>query len=82
MKHIAPATIRQAPRTKYVHDAMTGRVITSRTVGLGDPFSGQWIVEAIASAFECEADDVSCVETDDGEFFVINGERVAYVDVN
>jgi hypothetical protein len=71
----------KAHRTKYVHDALTHRVITSRAVALTNPFSGDWITEAIASAFEVKPEAVECVETDDGEFFTINGERVAYVSV-
>ena len=81
MKHIQPSTLVAHQRTKYVHDALTHRVIASRTVAQTNPFSGDWITEAIASAFEVRPDDVECVETADGDFFVIDGERVAYVDV-
>lgn len=72
----------KGPRTKYIMDALTHRVITSRTVALTDPFNGDWITEAIASAFEVSPDDVECVESEDGEFYVIAGERVAFVECN
>lgn len=69
------------PLVKYIH-RMDGSVITSRTVALTNPWSAEWIGEAFAGEYNCRADDVSCVEADDGEFFVIDGERVGYVEVN
>ena len=67
-------------RTKYLHD-MTGRVITSRTVALCDPYSGDWITEAIVSKFECSPDDVGTVETDEGERITARGEVIGYISV-
>lgn len=68
-------------RVKYVHCALTGRVITSRTVALTNPFCGQWIFNAVADSLECDVDDLTTLETDEGEFIELNGERVAYVSV-
>lgn len=70
------------PRVKYVHEYLSGRVITSRKVSDTDPYSGEWIVDAIACSFDVRSDAVECVETDEGEFYTIDGERVAYVEVN
>lgn len=82
MKHIAPTTVRPAPsKVKYVHDLLTGRVITSRTVGTS-PWNGQWIFEAVAVWNECDVDDLATVETDDGEFIALKGKPVAEVRVN
>lgn len=81
MRHFSPTTIIRAPLVKYVH-RMDGSVITSRKVALGNPWDGSWITNAIATDLECDPDDVECVETDDGEFFVVKGERVGFVDTN
>lgn len=71
------------PKVKYVHDLLTGRVITSRTVGLYDPTKQwDWISRHVAEWNECEVEDVGCVETDDGEFITVKGKPVAEVRVN
>ncbi len=73
MKHfvqIAPAT-----PTKYIHDALTGRVIDSRPISFDANWN--WISQAVASWFDCSAEDVRCVETDEGDACVVDGEVVA-----
>lgn len=67
--------------TKYLHDALTGHVITSRTVALCNPYSGDWITQAIVSKFECSPDEVDCIETNDGERITARGEVVGYISV-
>ncbi len=76
------ATPARAPLVKYVHDLISGRVIASRYVADMDPYSGEWITEAIATWFECTKDDVDCIETDDGDRWTVRGEIVASVEVN
>lgn len=67
-------------RTKYVHCALTHRVITSREVALTNPWDGTWIHEAVASWIgHCTADEL----TEDEDGFIVRGkEPVAYVEVN
>lgn len=67
---------------KYLHDYLTGRVIGRKTVALCDPYSGEWITDAMVEEFQCRRDDVGCVETETGEFMTVRGEIVAYVDTN
>lgn len=44
-------------------------------------FNGwDWITRNIASHFECDEDDIECVETDAGDVFTVKGEPVAYFD--
>lgn len=67
------------PLTKYVHDAMTGRVIASRTVALNNPFNGDWIMQAVAVWHECGAEELSCNDDDE----IMRGSEVlARIDVN
>jgi hypothetical protein len=39
-----------------------------------------WIVSSVAHEFECHADDVSFVETEDGDLIAVRGEPVARYD--
>jgi hypothetical protein len=38
-----------------------------------------WIADSVAKEFECSADDVNCLETDDGDVLTVNGKPVAFV---
>jgi hypothetical protein len=76
MKHIAPtAVIPAVMPIKYIHCALTGRVIDSRR--LDEEANWNWISQAVASWCDCPADEVRCVETDDGEDLTVDGEVVA-----
>lgn len=61
----------------YLHDALTGAVLGS--CGYSDHGAmWDWIAGTVAGQFECRADDVSSVETDDGDRITAKGEVVAY----
>lgn len=79
LKHNGPTL----PLRKYVHDLQTGRVITSRPLGSYDSMNQwAWISNAVADWHDCDVADVDCIETDEGEFITVKGERAAIIEVN
>lgn len=38
-----------------------------------------WAARHLSAEFECDVDDVCCIETDDGDRFTVNGMIVAYL---
>lgn len=65
----------------YLHDATTHAVLASTAF---DWHTNRmpWITQVICGYHECEPDDVGYIETDDGEFVTVRGERAAYIDRN
>lgn len=63
----------------YVMDARSHRCIAS--AGFSDFISNRWpwVQQVVAGQFACRPDDVSCVETDDGDKITVRGEIVAYL---
>lgn len=58
--------------------ALDGRRIASAS--FTDPSNAwPWVQDTVAAEFDCEPDDVTCLETADGEFVAVRGERVAVV---
>lgn len=80
-------TISAPPRTPptanalcYLHDHLTGRCLGSLWHrGIGTKWD--WIAATVASEYGCSADDVDCIETDDGDKITVNGVVVAYTAV-
>lgn len=71
--------ITKAPLVKYVHDALTGKVIASRTVALSNPFNGDWIISAVAVWHECDESELACNDDDE----IVRGDEIlARVTVN
>lgn len=83
--HVLPVVpkVRTEPKVKYIQCVLTGHVITSRTVGLTNPFDGSWITEAVASHFNVSPDEIESIETEEySDGLAIKGELVAFVEVN
>lgn len=59
----------------YLH-RIDHTVIASTTM-LNDRWS--WILSHITNEYACAADDVDCIETDDGDQITVGGEPVAYL---
>lgn len=53
----------------------TGKVFAQTIIGYFDCWN--WICETVADEFECSADDVDCIETDDGDLITALGVPVA-----
>lgn len=58
--------------------ALDGRRIASASF-TDSMNSWPWVQEQVAAEFACEPDDVTCVETDDGDMVAVRGEPVARV---
>lgn len=78
---ITKAPVAAKPRTRFVYIVLTdGRVIGSNHYGeFGINYTNQWpwIVGHMISEFGCNPDDVSCVETDEGDRIAVKGEIAA-----
>jgi hypothetical protein len=68
------------PRIRFAYLILTdGRCIGSNhfgPCGLDHLNQWDWIVGHLISEFGCNADDVSCVETDEGDRIAVNGKIV------
>lgn len=59
-------------------DATSGNVFCSTHSIDGSPWP--WISDVVAEAYECDADDLDCIEDDDGrEFVTLRGEPIVEI---
>ena len=59
-------------------DVVSGKVFCSTHSIEGSPWP--WISDVVAEAYECDADDLDCVEDDDGrEFVILRGEPLVEI---
>lgn len=81
---ITKAPVAAKPRTRFAYLMLTdGRVIGSNhygEFGLNRLNQWAWIVGHMISEFGCNPDDVSCVETDEGDRIAVNGKIVAQLE--
>ncbi|HQR14202.1 MAG TPA: hypothetical protein PLZ37_06535 [Nitrospira sp.] len=59
-------------------DVVSGKVFCSTHSIEGSPWP--WISEVVAEAYECNADDLECLEDEDGrEFVILRGEPLVEI---
>ena len=72
------------PRTTFVYlMLLDGRCIATNHMGecgLSRHNQWNWVIEHITAAYECEPEDVTCEETDTGDYIAVNGLIVGYLD--
>lgn len=70
--------IRQNYHAAYIMDALTNRCIASAYfTRLTARWS--WVQEVVAGEYECEPDEVGCIETENGDKITVRNVPVAYL---
>lgn len=85
-QHIAPTSLRSAPKDINLHCILTHRVFArtdASRFSWADDRKWSWIAARVADEFECEPDDVHAVETEHHlDAITVKGAVVAYLDLN
>lgn len=76
----SPREAREAGAT-VVRDITSGAVIARTSYRFLMPWGAErWVSDAIADHFDADPDTVNVEDTDDGRWYSIDGDPVAYVD--
>ena len=77
------ATLAARPAVQFIYLMLIeGRCLASNVrgeVGINSKNQWAWIVGAMVNEFGCDPDDVSCLETDEGDLIAVNGKPAAVV---